>query len=971
MGFLDLVSSNGAMRPFASFLRFVVPFFLWMVASGVEGASFAPDPNAVQRFGKGYKYPQKGWMVVHIEGAPYERGEQHGRLLADEIAGYARCLAASFGSKTQPDAWEKMRRFTAEFMLPHYPPELLEEMRGIAEGATAAGATIEDRELDATDVAVLNAANEIDMITDAVEATPGGLEGLNPSASLEAVVRAFDPLPETSAMRPVRRSKPARCSAFVANGKATKDGKIVFGHITMYDLYQANFYNVWLDVSPAEGFRFAMQTTPAGIHSGMDFTMNAAGLLLSETTVQQTAFDPAGKPLAIRIREASQYADSVEKAAAILSRDGNGLVSTEWILGDVQKNEIALLTLGFRKQVLRRSSQREWLEGMEGFFWSCNNTKDMGVRLETVPGNDSRPSSAAVFEPTKRDVLWLQLYRSHAGKIDADFARKALSTPALVSAFSVDAVFTTSDLASGLKAWGAFGPPVGGIRFPSAAETVRFPEILPLLPNPWTLLDAAPPRNTNGEVIPVDLSVPEGPDGKLELDGPVPGDKAVRYDKLPRGGRDPARVGVPPEDSKEEAAEQSPSSPAWTGTLIPATDSDTWLAAAFAHYEKIVSLSQTLDSNEEFGVELNYYRSMFGISRLRSREVPLTRLKPGFGEQEWYRMASGKGVLLLHQLRELAGRELFDSVMADFGRRHAGKPVSGDDLRREFEARTPRDPDLNLFFKEWLEGMGLPRVELAEVKVSSRLPDGPGSLRSWVVNVGIKRVGQGAGPVEVPVTVEHVGGSAELTLTLTGKKARQSITLDQKPSRVILDKHGTAGLENGHPFTVLSFEDELEETWIVYGTLGDSLVNAEAARLLRGALGRREHNISVPVKADFEVKKEDLKGRHLVLVGRPDTHRLLGEWEKELPVRFGKQSLEVDDDVYAHPATALVLAERNPADERYSIVVLAGISGLGTIRVAPMFEEEGLPFAQTVILPYQRATVALTLPPKNNVRELE
>ena len=47
---------------------------------------FQPDPCSVQRYGPAYRYPQAGWIVLHIEGEPYERGVQHGRLLAPEIA---------------------------------------------------------------------------------------------------------------------------------------------------------------------------------------------------------------------------------------------------------------------------------------------------------------------------------------------------------------------------------------------------------------------------------------------------------------------------------------------------------------------------------------------------------------------------------------------------------------------------------------------------------------------------------------------------------------------------------------------------------------------------------------------------------------------------------------------------------------------------------------------------------------------
>src|SRR5213078_895832 len=55
---------------------------------------FQPDPKSVQRHGPAYRYPQAGWLVLHIEGEPYERGYQHGKLLSQEIASFIRCFAA-------------------------------------------------------------------------------------------------------------------------------------------------------------------------------------------------------------------------------------------------------------------------------------------------------------------------------------------------------------------------------------------------------------------------------------------------------------------------------------------------------------------------------------------------------------------------------------------------------------------------------------------------------------------------------------------------------------------------------------------------------------------------------------------------------------------------------------------------------------------------------------------------------------
>ena len=55
---------------------------------------FRPDPVSIIRHGPAYRYPQAGWTVLHIEGAPYERGLQHGHLMAAEIVEFIKTRAA-------------------------------------------------------------------------------------------------------------------------------------------------------------------------------------------------------------------------------------------------------------------------------------------------------------------------------------------------------------------------------------------------------------------------------------------------------------------------------------------------------------------------------------------------------------------------------------------------------------------------------------------------------------------------------------------------------------------------------------------------------------------------------------------------------------------------------------------------------------------------------------------------------------
>ncbi|TMQ32265.1 MAG: hypothetical protein E6K70_19505 [Planctomycetota bacterium] len=510
--------------------------------AGSPSTDYQADPKAVQRYGPAYRYPQAGWIVLHIEGKPYERGYQHGRLMAPEIAAFVRNSANQMSPGSPSEGWRNARALINALFLRRYEKEFLEEMRGIADGATAAGARYDNRPIDIVDIVGLNVWPEIETLPSALEATPTGLEGIH------------FPQPQPRAMPP---AKPMHCSAFAATGPATADGKIVFGHITMFGLYPACFYNVWLDVKPENGHRVLMQSYPGGIQSGMDYYLNDAGLLVTETTIAQTTFDINGQSVASRIRQALQYADSIDRAVDILKTANNGLYTNEWLLADIKTNEIAMFELGTAKSKLYRSSKNEWFGGTEGFYWGCNNTKDRDVRLETIASVNDRPANM-VFCPSDRDKTWQRLFQKYKGKITADFGKEAFTTPPLAAYHSLDAKFTTTDLAKELKTWALFGPPLGRSWQPSDDDKRRHHDIKPLVSNPWTVLHAQPPAR-------------EAAGGPVAVDVPEPMNSPVRTAQI------------------EEEHQHPPTTPAWHGTLFPKTDADTWLAAAFADYERIVA----------------------------------------------------------------------------------------------------------------------------------------------------------------------------------------------------------------------------------------------------------------------------------------------------------------------------------------------------------------------------------------------
>jgi hypothetical protein len=900
-------------------------------ADAAEPADFRPDPKSVQRYGPAYRYPQAGWIVLHVEGKPYQRGYQHGRLLAPEIAAHLRCFSAVQCPDSPKDGWKLTRTLVNSLFVRRYDKEYLEEMRGIADGASAAGARFDDRPVDLVDVVALNSWPEVDTLDSALNATATGLEG--------ARFRHGQPQDKG-------RPKPMHCSAFAATGPATADGKIVFGHITMFGLYPALFYNVWLDVQPAkgQGHRVLMQTYPGGIQSGLDYYLNDAGLLVCETTIAQTKFDVRGLTVASRIRKALQYADTIDKAVDILRESNNGLYTNEWLLADIKTNEIAMFELGTHKSKLYRSSKNEWFGGTEGFYWGCNNTKDLAVRLETVASVKDRPANV-VFCPSARDKCWQQLYARYKGKIDAEFGKIAFTTPPVAAYHSLDAKFTTTDLAKDLRTWALFGPPLGRTWHPTHQERKQFPEIRPLVSNPWTVLHTRPPQRVAGNGLVV-----------ADLSDRVRGKKHQALEMLKERNVVPA--------------------PAWHGTLLPKTDADTWLAAGFAEYERVYAREKavrkeagagglTPEDRQALAVDLFLHRGNYLGAARATADVPLAETRAALTHDEWYRIASGKGVWVLHELRRLLGDERFEKLMDSFGRAHAGQAVSTSQFQAE--AAKAYGKPLDGFFAFWLNRTGLPALE-----ENLRVTVGPAkkAAAGYAVEGEIHRQTKGP-PTTVEVTVETADGEVSREVTLPGMAARFRVETKDRPRRVVVDKYGRTAKANGGAFSVLSFQAELEKSLIVYGTADEVHTNREAAELLQRDMIRKGPNITVPVKSDKEVTARDLRDHHVLLIGRPDSNRVVAQLRDALPVTFGSRSFTVGGKDYAHARSAVIAAAENPLNKRYSVVVIAGLGAAATLRAAPVLARAEQVPAEAIVLAHGAKPAPLVLPARGLVRRVE
>jgi hypothetical protein len=222
----------------------------------------------------------------------------------------------------------------------------------------------------------------------------------------------------------------------------------------------------------------------------------------------------------------------------------------------------------------------------------------------------------------------------------------------------------------------------------------------------------------------------------------------------------------------------------------------------------------------------------------------------------------------------------------------------------------------------------------------------------------------------VDITVETKNGEKVETIALNQSSVKFSIETDDQPVRLIVDKYNQTAKSNGGPFSIVSFYHELDKTLIVYGTDDEVSSNKEAAEALQQALRERYWNFTVPINADMKVTDAELGSRHVMLIGRPDSNRLVERFRRALPIDFGHRSFTVRGQDYAHPGSAVIAAAENPLNKRFSIVVLAGLSAESTLKAPPTFSHRRSTACEVLILPNAGKPKALVIPARDLVKDL-
>lgn len=370
------------MRTLAIVVGLVVAVaLLWSVTS--DQGSQTGDLIKYQR---GQRFDRDGWIYLSIKGKPYERGMQHGYLVAPELKEILKTAKYMIYWDTGKK-WEFFVDAAVKLWADRIPRELIEEMKGIAAGARAAGV-----EITWQDVLTWNGYEEL---TDYW--WPNAIDKDRYAPRI-----------------PARRD---HCSAFIATGDATEDGRIVMAHNTWNEFVMGQFSNVILEIKPDKGHRMFMQAAPGYIDSFADFFVTDAGIMGTETTIGGfSMYDENEVPEFVRVRMAMQYADNIDRFIERMKKQNNGGYANSWLLGDIKTGEIVRLELGLRFSAVTRKKN--------GFFVGFNAPIDPRIRnleCSNTGYADIRRHQGA------RQVRLTQLMRKNYGRIDVELGKEILA----------------------------------------------------------------------------------------------------------------------------------------------------------------------------------------------------------------------------------------------------------------------------------------------------------------------------------------------------------------------------------------------------------------------------------------------------------------------------------------------------------------------------------------------------------------
>ena len=840
----------------------------------VEDVTAFIPMETVRWAGKGFRYEMGGWTFLHIEGTPYARGRQHGELMADEIVRYMTKLGVLKNAADPVRGWADQRQTADALFFRKYDVEFLEEMKGIADGAVKAGGKFKGRDLDLLDIVTLNSAVDMSSLQDGLTHATHPLSG-----------RTF----LTGDEEMEKGGKGDHCSSFVATKGATKSGRFIFTQMFMWNGYTGTEWNVMLDIVPEKGHRLVMQTFAGGIHSGTDWYLNTSGLVMGETTVGQTPFNPDGTPQSNRIRKAAQYASSIDEAAAILFKQNNGLYTNDWTMADTKTDEGACFLLGTEKTKMWRTGTQgkpaETPGNHKDFIWANNNNRDLDVRSEYGANPDNAPADLA-FNTWNRDIAFQEAFKTYGkGGFDIDASTRLMASSPINRPHACDGKLTTAEMAEKLVFIAHQGKTTQREKMVGGRWIADLPGATPHLTHGYTAFS------------PIWITA------KLQ---------AARASWKPEKA---AKTAPAPDVTAVKEAYSFDAKGLWTGTIQPATDAENWfVSGSAAYWQQMKNLpavpAKAFETQSAALADLNT-RHLW-LDAKEGAKAPLAT-STEYDHYSAYQIPRIRGVFALHQLRLQLGNATFAKAMQAIQTRFNGKPARTKDLLKTLSEAAGKE--VAPILQPWLERSDLPAPRIkVDVKKGGK---------AYEVKLSVEQAGF-AYPFVAMVLLETEKGARLERVTMKGTKATFTFPSEAMLTRVVFNAGNDIPTARANFWVPGNVLDDWSATLLVFGTGREVEAQRTLAMDYREALADNMTEVLLPVKSDAETSEADLATSDLVVFGGPAENSVSARLQAEgkLPVEAGSGWFKWQGRIYGRPDDGLLAAFPNPWNPKRMLVLV-------------------------------------------------
>ena len=350
----------------------------------------------------GNKYEENGWTRVNVKGSPSEIGFAHGVLLADNIKRVMKNVDFvckndyGYTSKDLADIFYDV----FEPRIKENYPDIHEEIHAIAKGS----------KVDVKKIFLWNCWYSIGYVIGSL------YDIIHNSPELKEKYGHLFPSKAAGGAAEGGGLKKETCSAFIAVGDWTADGKIVCAHNTFDNFIDSQFCSIMMCIKPKKGNSFIMQTAPGQVASGTDYYVTSNGLIVTETTIGGFNQFKLGDPIFARIRAAVQDTTSVDSFIEALKHNNMGDYANSWLIGDTKHNEIIRIELGLNYVNVERKKN--------GYFIGFNAPYDGRIRnleCKNTGFYDTRRHQGA------RRVRLTELMGIHKGKITVEIGQEILA----------------------------------------------------------------------------------------------------------------------------------------------------------------------------------------------------------------------------------------------------------------------------------------------------------------------------------------------------------------------------------------------------------------------------------------------------------------------------------------------------------------------------------------------------------------